>query len=93
MKEDKNIEHILAEDELQNVAGGTPDDAKTWKLNLSDEDQRLHNAYRKGKLIDEAELARGRALDTQYKRLKRLPAKTLSDGTSASRVGQLRPKK
>jgi hypothetical protein len=89
----KNTEHLLNEEELQNVAGGTPDDAKIWKQNLSEEEQKLHNAYKKGNLTNEADLAKGSALEKEYKRLKSLPEKTLSDGTSASRVGQLRPKK
>jgi bacteriocin-like protein len=93
MQEYKNIEHVLTEDELQNVAGGTLDDANTWKQNLSEEEQRLRLAYKKGNLIDKADIAKGRALDKEYKRLKRLPEKILSDGASASRVGQLRPKK
>jgi hypothetical protein len=96
MDEHKKTELHLSEEQLQHIMGGTYQDAKNWLLNLPDDHQRLFDYYKRGKLAkltDENELSTAIKLGREYRRLRALNNKTLTDGSEASRVGQLRPKK
>lgn len=90
-------ELYLDEEHLQQITGGTPEDVKNWLRNLPQEHRDIYNAYRMNKLDPKIDppsaIELGRRLNKQRAELYWLSHKTLSDGSTASRVGQLRPKK
>lgn len=92
MDEHTKTELDLSEEYLQQITGGTPEDATIWLHNLPDEHRSLFNAYRSGRDLSESMYQQALILSRQYDYLRKLPPKTLTDGSGASRVGLLRPK-
>jgi bacteriocin-like protein len=99
MDEQTTTERPLSEEDLQQITGGTSEDATTWFHNLSQEHRDLINAYKGGKgFVSESDQALAKKLAVEYSRLAKLSGKPLTigaieSGSTASRVGQLRPKR
>ena len=91
MDENFGTQSQVSEEQLQEITGGTPEDASTWRQNLTSIQRNILSRYSRGASAN-AELAVARDLNSTHTRLYYLPAKILSDGTTASRVGVLRPK-